>query len=53
MTRFLMSLQESVDLVEYAFLNAEPGDLFVRKAPAATVEVLARAVASASRERRS
>ncbi len=45
MTRFLMSLQESVDLVEYAFLHAEPGDLFVRKAPAATVEVLARAVA--------
>jgi UDP-glucose 4-epimerase len=46
MTRFLMSLQESVDLVEYAFTNAEPGDLFVRKAPASTVEVLARAVAS-------
>jgi UDP-glucose 4-epimerase len=46
MTRFLMSLQESVDLVEHAFAHAEPGDLFVRKAPAATVEVLARAVAS-------
>lgn len=46
MTRFLMSLQESVELVEYAFTNAEPGDLFVRKAPASTVEVLARAVAS-------
>lgn len=46
MTRFLMSLQQSVDLVEHAFLNAEPGDLFVRKASAATVEVLARAVAS-------
>jgi UDP-glucose 4-epimerase len=46
MTRFLMSLQESVDLVEYAFTQAEPGDLFVRKAPAATIEVLARAVAS-------
>lgn len=45
MTRFLMSLRESVDLVEYAFSNAEPGDLFVRKAPACTVEVLARAVA--------
>lgn len=44
MTRFLMSLQESVDLVEHAFLHAEPGDLFVRKAPASTVEVLARAV---------
>ena len=45
MTRFLMSLHESVDLVEYAFLHAEPGDLFVRKAPASTVEVLTRAVA--------
>lgn len=46
MTRFLMSLHESVDLVEHAFVHAEPGDLFVRKAPACTVEVLARAVAS-------
>lgn len=46
MTRFLMSLEESVDLVEYAFSNAEPGDLFVRKAPACTMEVLARAIAS-------
>ena len=46
MTRFLMSLEESVDLVEYAFENAEPGDLFVRKAPACTVADLARAVAS-------
>lgn len=45
MTRFLMSLQESVDLVEHAFLHAEPGDLFVRKAPACTVETLARGVA--------
>jgi UDP-glucose 4-epimerase len=46
MTRFLMSLQESVALVEHAFTNAEAGDLFVRKAPATTVEILARAVAS-------
>ena len=46
MTRFMMSLHESVNLVEHAFLRAEPGDLFVRKAPACTVEVLARAVAS-------
>lgn len=45
MTRFLMSLAESVDLVEYAFMHAHPGDLFVRKAPASTVETLARAVA--------
>ncbi len=46
MTRFLMSLQGAVDLVEYAFTHAEPGDLFVRKAAASTVDVLARAVAS-------
>jgi UDP-glucose 4-epimerase len=44
MTRFLMSLAESVDLVEYAFENAETGDLFVRKAPASTIEVLAEAL---------
>lgn len=46
MTRFLMSLEQSVDLVYHAFLHAAPGDLFVRKAPASTVETLARAVAS-------
>ncbi len=45
MTRFLMSLDESVELVEHAFFHAEPGDLFVRKAPASTIETLARAVA--------
>jgi UDP-glucose 4-epimerase len=44
MTRFLMSLSESVDLVEYAFKNASTGDLFVRKAPAATIEVLVQAL---------
>jgi UDP-glucose 4-epimerase len=46
MTRFLMSLPESVELVEYAFANARPGDLFVRKAPACTVQDLAVAVAN-------
>jgi UDP-N-acetylglucosamine 4,6-dehydratase len=46
MTRFLMSLRDSVALVEYAFTHANRGDLFVRKAPACTIEVLARAVAS-------
>lgn len=46
MTRFLMSLDESVELVEHAFSNAEQGDLFVRKAPGATVGTVARAVAS-------
>ena len=45
MTRFLMSLAESVDLVEYAFANARPGDLFVRKAPASTIADLATATA--------
>jgi len=42
MTRFLMSLEESVDLVLYAFENAIPGDIFVQKAPASTVSDLAR-----------
>jgi UDP-glucose 4-epimerase len=46
MTRFLMSLTESVELVEYAFANAKSGDLFVRKAPACTVQDLAVAIAS-------
>lgn len=45
MTRFLMSLEEAVLLVEHAFANATPGDLFVRKAPASTVADLAVAVA--------
>lgn len=46
MTRFLMSLEDSVDLVKHAFFHAQPGDLFVKKAPACTVDTLARAVAS-------
>src|ERR1700687_28522 len=45
MTRFLMSLAESIDLVEYAFAHAAPGDIFVRKAPPVTVHDLAVAVA--------
>lgn len=44
MTRFLMSLEESVDLVMYAFENARPGDIFVQKAPASTVGDLAQAL---------
>lgn len=44
MTRFLMNLDEAVDLVEFAFENAEPGDLFIQKAPAATIGDLAEAV---------
>ncbi|MDZ4132329.1 MAG: polysaccharide biosynthesis protein, partial [Dethiobacteria bacterium] len=44
MTRFLMSLEESVELVIFAFQNAEPGDIMVQKAPAATIGDLAQAV---------
>jgi len=44
MTRFLMSLAESVELVEFAIANAAPGDVFVRKAPACTVQDLGLAV---------
>jgi len=44
MTRFLMSLEDSVDLVLYAFEHAQQGDLFVQKAPASTVADLARAL---------
>jgi UDP-glucose 4-epimerase len=44
MTRFLMSLEESVDLVLYAFEHARPGDIFVQKAPASTVGDLAEAM---------
>lgn len=44
MTRFMMSLDESVDLVEFAFNNARPGDIFVQKAPAATVQTIAEAL---------
>ena len=44
MTRFLMSLEESVDLVKYAFAEGNTGDLFVRKAPGATIEVLIEAL---------
>ena len=41
MTRFMMSLDQAVDLVLFAFENGESGDIFVQKAPAATVELLA------------
>jgi UDP-N-acetylglucosamine 4,6-dehydratase len=44
MTRFLMSLEDSVDLVLHAFEHARQGDIFVQKAPASTVEVLAQAL---------
>jgi UDP-glucose 4-epimerase len=44
MTRFLMNLDEAVELVRFAFLNAEPGDLFIQKSDASTIGVLAEAV---------
>lgn len=44
MTRFMMTLADAVDLVLYAFEHGNNGDIFVQKAPAATVEVLARAI---------
>lgn len=44
MTRFMMTLEDAVDLVIYAFEHGEQGDLFVQKAPAATIDTLAKAV---------
>jgi UDP-glucose 4-epimerase len=46
MTRFMMSLDDAVNLVVYAFQNGEPGDLFVQKAPACTIGTLAEAMQS-------
>ena len=44
MTRYMMTLEDSVDLVLYAFENGDNGDIFVQKSPAATIEVLAQAL---------
>lgn len=44
MTRFMMTLDDAVDLVLYAFENGQNGDIFVQKAPAATIETLAKAI---------
>ena len=44
MTRFMMTLEDAVDLVMFAFENGKSGDIFVHKAPAATIEVLAQAL---------
>ena len=44
MTRFMMSIDDAVDLVLFAYQHGEPGDIFVQKAPAATIETLALAV---------
>ena len=44
MTRFLMSLDDSVALVKFAFTNANSGDIFVKKSPACTIQILAQAI---------
>lgn len=44
MTRFMMTLDDAVDLVLYAFEHGQPGEIFVQKAPAATIEVLSKAL---------
>ena len=44
MTRFMMTLDEAVELVLFAFSNGKPGDIFVQKSPAATIKVLAEAL---------
>jgi UDP-glucose 4-epimerase len=44
MTRFMMTLDDAVDLVLFAFQNGQPGEIFVQKAPAATIEVLVKAL---------
>lgn len=51
MTRFMMTLEDAVDLVLYAFEHGEQGDLFVQKAPAATIETLADAVLSLTKSK--
>lgn len=44
MTRYMMTLEDAVDLVLFAYKNAKPGDIFVQKSPAATIEILAQAL---------
>lgn len=44
MTRYMMTLDDAVDLVLFAFKNGKPGDIFVQKSPACTIEVLAKAL---------
>jgi UDP-glucose 4-epimerase len=44
MTRFMMTLEDAVDLVIYAFKNGQNGDIFIQKAPAATIKTLAEAL---------
>ena len=44
MTRFMMTLDDAVDLVRFAFKNGNPGDIFVQKAPAATIRIMTKAL---------
>lgn len=44
MTRFMMTLEDAVDLVQFAFEHGKAGDMFVQKAPAATIEILAKSL---------
>jgi UDP-glucose 4-epimerase len=44
MTRFMMTLEDAVDLVLFAFKHGHPGDIFVQKSPASTIEILAKAL---------
>ncbi len=44
MTRFMMTIEDAVDLVEYAFMNGKNGDIFVQQAPAATMDTLLEAI---------
>jgi UDP-glucose 4-epimerase len=46
MTRYMMTLDDAIDLVLFAFKNAKPGDIFVQKSPAATIDKIARALLS-------
>ena len=46
MTRFMMNLNDAVELVNYAFENGKNGDIFVQKSPAASIEILAKALIS-------
>jgi UDP-glucose 4-epimerase len=46
MTRFMMTLDDAVNLVMYAFENGNPGEIFIQKSPAATIEILAQALAT-------
>jgi len=46
MTRYLMTLDDAIDLVLFAYKNAEPGDIFVQKSPAATIDKIAKALLS-------